>query len=238
MVTYLPPVPPKKNIWGRLGAAAGEGLEKGAEEARKAQMAQQLQGQKREANIAMLEREYQLKSDIESEKRQSKIDELSGKKRENLAPLQAGLSTLKQMREIGDRGHLGRGSSFKSMFGGQAAKDFGEYQQLGKSLISLASNIPIRNQREFETLAHELYDPTIPDYKREGILDAMERIITQNMQQYETPEMGRSTAEEEEGEEEREFREPDIDIVRNLYKQSGGDLKKAQRMAEKMGIRI
>ncbi len=81
MVTVLNAPPPKKNIWGRLGAAAGEGLQQGAEEARKAQIAQQLAGQKREADMAMLEREYQLKSDIESEKRQSKIDELSGKKR-------------------------------------------------------------------------------------------------------------------------------------------------------------
>ncbi len=83
------------------------------------------------------------------------------------------------MREIGDRGNLGRGSSFKSMFGGQAAKDFGEYQQLGKSLISLASNIPIRNQRE---LKHSLTIYTIPPFrmiKEKVLLDAMERIITQ-----------------------------------------------------------
>lgn len=101
-----------------------------------------------------------------------------------IAPLQAGLQTVKRMRELGATGRLGRGAGIKSLAGGKTAKAKGEYEQLGKSLISLASTIPIRNRLEFETLAGKLHDATLPDNEREGILDAMERIITQNMQQY------------------------------------------------------
>lgn len=103
----------------------------------------------------------------------------SSKKNE---PLQSGLATVKRMRELGKKGNLGRGSGvWSSLFGGETAKEYGEYEQLGKSLISLASNIPIRNKAEFETLAAGLYDPSIRDSEREGILNAMERIISQSM---------------------------------------------------------
>jgi hypothetical protein len=46
----------------------------------------------------------------------------------------------------------------------------------------MASTIPIRNQREFETLSHNLFDPTITDAKAEGILNAMEKIIRASME--------------------------------------------------------
>ena len=101
--------------------------------------------------------------------------------REKIAPFEAGLQTIKQMRQIGKAGNLGRGSSVLGFFGGQTAKDRAQYEQLGKSLISLASTIPIRNKSEFETLAHNLYDPSLPDDARDGILDAMENIIERNM---------------------------------------------------------
>lgn len=100
---------------------------------------------------------------------------------ESTQNFQSGLETIQRMRDIGNRGNLGRGSGFLSMFGGERARDFGEYEQLGKSLISLASNIPIRNQQEFATLAENLFDPTLPDSQRDGILTAMERIIKQSM---------------------------------------------------------
>lgn len=101
----------------------------------------------------------------------------SEKKIEKEEAAQAGLDIIDRMRKIGTGGNLGRGSSWLKMFGGQAAKDFGEYEQLGKSLIQLSTNIPIRNRQEFETLAHNLYDPTIPDSEREGVLNAIETII-------------------------------------------------------------
>lgn len=105
---------------------------------------------------------------------------------EKIAPLQTGLQTIKRMRELGEGGRLGK-TLTRGIFGGQQAKERGEYEQLGKSLISLASTIPIRNQMEFETLSSKLYDPSLLDSEREGVLNAMERIITQSLQQYGTP---------------------------------------------------
>lgn len=87
------------------------------------------------------------------------------------------LNTVHRMREIGARGHLGRGSSALGFFGGETSKDIGEYEQLGKSLIALASKVQIRNQIEFNTLAESLFDSSLPDAQREGVLDAMEKLI-------------------------------------------------------------
>jgi hypothetical protein len=100
---------------------------------------------------------------------------------EKIAPFQAGLETIQRMRSIRQKGRLGRGSGAVGFFGGQTGKDRGEYSQLGKSLISLSSNIPIRNKAEFEALAEHLYDPSVPDSEAEGILDAMESIIQRSL---------------------------------------------------------
>jgi hypothetical protein len=97
------------------------------------------------------------------------------------APLQSAYQRVQRMKELGQGGRLGRGSGILGFFGGERAKESGEYERLGKSLIQYATNIPIRNRSEFETLAHDLYDPTIPDSKREGILNAMEQIILDSL---------------------------------------------------------
>lgn len=91
------------------------------------------------------------------------------------------LGAVQRMKDLRKEGYLGRGSSIRSIFGGKPAKSRGEYEALGKSLISFSSQVPIRNQMEFQTLAHKLYDPDIPDAEAEGILDAMERIIAGNL---------------------------------------------------------
>lgn len=111
---------------------------------------------------------------------------LKGKEKtqEKVVPLKNALLRIDKMREIGKKNRLGRGSSVMGYFGGETAKDRGEYERLGKSLISYASSIRITNRPEFETLAGNLYNPSISDKEREGILDAMEMIISQNLQQY------------------------------------------------------
>lgn len=96
------------------------------------------------------------------------------------ASFQSALSTIKRMREIGSRGRLGK-TLTRGVFGGEQAKERGEYEQLGKSLIQYATSIPIRNRIEFETLAEKLYDPSVRDKEREGILDAMERIVSNSL---------------------------------------------------------
>lgn len=105
----------------------------------------------------------------------------SEKEKEKESTFQSGLDILNQMRNIRKKGNIGRGSQITKHIGGETAKDFGEYEQLGKSLISLATNIPIRNRLEFETLAEKLYDPSIQDKEAEGILNAMEKIIKNNL---------------------------------------------------------
>lgn len=95
--------------------------------------------------------------------------------------IKAGIQTVKEMRDIGKKGNLGIGTGIRKVFSGEAAKDAGTYEQLGKSLIQLSTTIPIRNKLEFETLAEKLYDPSIRDAEREGILDAMENILNRSI---------------------------------------------------------
>ena len=140
-------------------------------------------------DLALQRERNSFQSNLQKEKldsqRQMEADKLKGNQQEKIAPLEAGLETIQKMRQISQGNNLGRGSAALGFFGGQTAQDRAMYSQLGKSLISLASNIPIRNQKEFETLAHDLYDPSLPDDAREGILQAMEAIIMGNMQQFE-----------------------------------------------------
>lgn len=124
----------------------------------------------------------------------------STENKEKLAPFEGGLKTIADMRALGKKGNLGK-TWTRGFFGGEEAKDRGQYEQLGKSLISLASNIPIRNQKEFETLAHNLYDPSVMDSEREGILDAMESIIKRNMAPFEEGELSESIGPGQEGDE-------------------------------------
>jgi len=108
-------------------------------------------------------------------------------RREKMAPLEGAMQTIQRMRQLGETGHLGPKIS---QLGGvgflnpDVRKNRAEYEQLGKSLISMASTIPIRNQLEFEVLSSNLYDPTLTDASRAGILDSMERIIRNSMREY------------------------------------------------------
>jgi len=127
-------------------------------------------------------RKFQYESELQRQKfehdNKTKADELAGKNQEKIAPLQNALESINQMRNIRKKGNLGFGSSVKGIFGGATAKDRGEYETLGNSLIQFASNIPIRNKVEFEKLAGRISDPSITDKEAEGILNSMEKIIT------------------------------------------------------------
>jgi len=133
--------------------------------------------------------------------RRQETKQATKKYQENIAPLEGALETLDRMEKIGKKGNLGVGTSVRGVLSPNARREASEYERLGKSLISFASNIPIRNRQEFEVLAHDLYDPSISDASREGILTAMKRIIQSSMQQYEQPE-------EEEGVSARQSRQP------------------------------
>lgn len=105
-------------------------------------------------------------------------------KKQKAVPFLQGLNTVKRMREIAGNKRLGRGSSVIGALGGKTAHDKGEYEQLGKSLISLSTNIPIRNKAEFEALAEKIYDTNITNSERQGMLDAMERILKGSLSQF------------------------------------------------------
>lgn len=139
----------------------------------------------RDQKIREKEIEYALRGDFEGKKSSIK----SG---EDQAPLNNAIQTINQMRDIRKKGNLGLGTGLWSVFGGKTAKDKGEYEQLGKSLIQYATSIPIRNKLEFETLAERLYDASITDAEAEGVLDAMERIIQGSLpnQQQQQPSVG------------------------------------------------
>lgn len=128
--------------------------------------------------------------ELEKIKSLQKSEQLQGKKSEdlqaNIAPLQAALARVNEMKNIRKKGNLGRGSSVLGFFGGETARDRGEYQTLGNSLIQYASNIPIRNRIEFEKLAGHLSDPSTTDSEAEGILNALEEIIGSSLSKFET----------------------------------------------------
>ncbi len=125
--------------------------------------------------------------EVEYERRQALKKEVN-KYREDTKPLEGALETIAEMRKIGSKGNLGIGSSITSAFNPETRKDVGRYEQLGKSLISYASTIPIRNKLEFETLSHDLFDSSLSDAKREGILAAMEKIVRNSLESYSRPE--------------------------------------------------
>jgi hypothetical protein len=116
-------------------------------------------------------------------KTKEELKNASAEVQEKIAPFISGLETIERMEEIGKQGNLGFQFGLGSL-SGQTRQDRAEYEQLGKSLISLMSPIVIRNRIEFEILADKLFDPHETDASRKGTLDAAKRIITQNLQQY------------------------------------------------------
>lgn len=123
--------------------------------------------------------EYTKQLGLEEAKQKKFANEIAlAQKSQNI---QNALGSVEKMRSIRSKGNLGRGSSLLGFFGGETARDRGEYEQLGKSLISFASTIPIRNRLEFETLAEKLYDPSITDAESEGVLNSMEKILQDSL---------------------------------------------------------
>lgn len=117
---------------------------------------------------------------------------------EKVSPLASAYNRIQRQRELLATGHLGpkisQGLFGLGMVDPDVRKSRAEYEQLGKSLISLASTIPIRNQIEFETLANNLYDPTMTEAQIEGTLDAMERIIGDSLKEYGVETEGESSS--------------------------------------------
>lgn len=151
-------------------------------EMRKLAYESSLRGQESENKF---QREAGLKREMFEKESALKNQQLAGKEyQEKIQPLQGALSVVDEMRNIRSKNNIGRGSSITGFFGGETAKDRGEYETLGNSLIQYASSIPIRNRLEFEKLAGRISDPSTTDAEAEGILNAMQRIIQNSLSVY------------------------------------------------------
>ncbi len=177
--------------------------------------AQQAENDYNKAQELQYQRSIQ-QQELESLRQQKKPQE----KPKDLSNLRSGLKTVQAMRQLREKGNLGIGATYSPF--GRTREDAAKYAQLGKSLISLASNIPIRNQKEFETLAHDLYDPNLTDAASKGILDAMEQIISQGLEEHEGSsgkgnEMILDSLSDEE--------------IQKLFQETNGDLNAAKKLA-------
>jgi hypothetical protein len=177
--TYNPAA--KQNLFKNyLGAAEFEEIQRRAKaseigkEQEKQEKREEFEERKRASSVA--EKQTDRALDIQENKANKVQKEIHSEQQ-----LNAGLQTVKEMRDIGKKNNLGIGTGIRQVFSSEAAKDAAQYEQLGKSLIPLASTITIRNRQEFETLAHKLFDPSIRDSARSGILDAMENIILREL---------------------------------------------------------
>jgi hypothetical protein len=98
---------------------------------------------------------------------------------EDASILSNALKTVQSMRETRNKGNLGMFSKYDPS--PEARKDRGYYQRMGKSLIQLMSPLTIRNEKEFNEMIQGLYDPDITDAEAEGVLNAAEDLIKQNL---------------------------------------------------------
>lgn len=163
-------------------------------EERKLYIQNALQGQRETGKNKFQEQSQLQKNAFEAEEsakkfereNASKMTKLSEDQKAKIAPLQAGLQTINEMRKLRSKGNLGRLSPIMALGAGETSKDRGAYQTLGNSLISMASTIPIRNKAEFEILTGKLNDPSITDAEAEGVLDSMEKIIQRSMEAFES----------------------------------------------------
>lgn len=122
--------------------------------------------------------------DIARQKAEANLAKEQRQERKEIAPFIKGLQTIKDLESIQERGNLGPKVAFigtgrkgGSTFTEQGIRDRAQYEREGKSLISLASNIQIRNQREFDSLKKNLDDPNISNEKIKGTLDGMRRLL-------------------------------------------------------------
>ena len=99
----------------------------------------------------------------------------------------SGLETLDEMETVGKKGNLGLLSPVTKYLSSDTAKDIGNYEQLGKSLIQLAAPMKITNRQEFEEYATKISDPSLRDAEREGIIQALRLTIMKSLENENDP---------------------------------------------------
>lgn len=149
---------------GRMGGAALTGAVKGLDERRENQRLKELTGEDYsgltpEMKKILLTNKVKQKEDINSK-------------------FESGIETIGKMREILEKGNVGRFSSIMGVFPGETAEDRAKLRQYGISLIPLvAAGVPIRAVREFEEYKKIITDPSSPISEFKGALDALEGIF-------------------------------------------------------------
>jgi len=235
MLPVLPAAQRKPSFSDRLGRGVGKAIE-GGQQLYQQHQQEELKRHQQESirklmgeNVANLPPELQKLAFQSSLKGQESNQKSVNDQKQKSGGFQIALQTVDQMRNLRQKGNLGRGSAALGFFGGETAKDRGEYETLGNSLISYASNIPIRNRLEFEKLAGRISDPSTTDAEAEGILDGLERIISGSLSQYENA---------EEDEIDNEEKVLDENAMNLIYRKAKGDKNEAMRIAKKMGYKI
>lgn len=188
LIQGVNPEMPEEDMLAQILSSKGVPFEK------KKNLADIFSGVKKRQNESQLN---QQKIEFEREKNLSKLatdlnkedkalQKEQKKTAEDIKSFQGALSIVEEMKNIRKKGNLGfnivgPASTRAKIFRGETAKDVGRYETLGKSLISYATSIPIRNRIEFEVLAEKLYDPNISDEEAYGILDGMKQIISNSL---------------------------------------------------------
>lgn len=149
-------------------------------------------------------------------------------------------NTLNRMKELLEKRTVGPKMSrpgttsrkWGSTFSGEGVKDRAEYERLGKSLISFATAIPIRNRLEFETLANSMYDYGQPIEALKGNVEAMERIINNSLGIYGAPSTQNQSPSQPQqmqaaAQQQNQALDAEIDY---FIQQAGGDVDKAMML--------
>lgn len=191
MATFLPrPESTSDRLAKGLRSAASEGIPAIAGHIQQNRDRKQQQQQEMQENEALQQLTGEDYSGLSPEfkkiafqnfvKKQEAAEKLKGNSQEKMQAAATGLETIKRQRERLKTGLLGT-NLWSSRLSGEGRKVRAGYVQAGKSLIQLASTLPIRNQQEFEALAEDLYDPNLTEETIEGILDEMEALISNSI---------------------------------------------------------
>lgn len=168
-------------------------------------------------------------------KQQQKMDL---EKEQRVSPLKRGLKLVERQEELLSRGNLGpkagrpgQAPKLLSAMSKEGQKDRSEYEQIGKALISLGSNIPIRNQQEFNVLAERFYDPTLTESEIKGTIDGIRRVISEGLNE-EGISLDSLSSKGEQGSSKKTLT---VDMAEKFLKAANGDKEKARKEARKHG---
>lgn len=205
MAIVLPGIEKKPSFSSRLGAGLGQGISSGINQASEFARQMALEQQKAKSKHSFLDNLFKGKEsgardgllDLSPEEetmlaledptsfnayRHLKESKLKAKEQKDT--LKYGLESLEAMKDIVEKGKIGKFSGVAGFFPGETARDRAEYEQIGRSLIPLvAAGVPIRNQKEFEEYKKVLTDPSAKLDTIKGAINGLERILKNRLKE-------------------------------------------------------